>query len=55
MVELKNEEQFALMREAGLIVARTLELLRGEVKDGVTTKRLDALAEESIRSQDSVP
>jgi methionyl aminopeptidase len=55
MVELKNAEQFALMREAGLVVARTLEMLRGEVKDGVTTKHLDTLAEESIRSQDSVP
>jgi methionyl aminopeptidase len=54
-VELKTEEQFALMREAGLIVARTLELLRGEVKDGVTTGRLDAIAEESIRSQGGVP
>jgi methionyl aminopeptidase len=55
MVELKNDEQFALMREAGLVVARTLELLRGEVKDGVTTARLDALAEDSIRSQGAIP
>jgi methionyl aminopeptidase len=55
MVELKNEEQFALMREAGLIVQRTLETLRGEVKDGVTTARLDAIAEESIRSQNALP
>ena len=55
MVELKNEEQFALMREAGLIVARTLELLRGEVKDGVTTAQLDTLAEDSIRSRGAVP
>jgi methionyl aminopeptidase len=55
MPELKTEEQFALMREAGLIVARTLELLRGEVKDGVTTARLDQLAEESIRDQKAIP
>jgi methionyl aminopeptidase len=55
MLELKTAEQFALMREAGLVVARTLDLLRGEVKDGVTTKRLDELAEESIRSQGAVP
>jgi methionyl aminopeptidase len=55
MVELKNEEQFALMREAGLIVQRTLQALRGEVKDGVTTARLDAIAEECIRSHDAVP
>jgi len=37
MVELKNEEQFRADAQAGLVVARTLELLRGEVKDGVTT------------------
>jgi len=55
MIELKTEEQFALMREAGLIVRGALELLRGEVKDGVTTGRLDALAEEYIRSHDAIP
>ena len=55
MVELKNEEQFALMREAGLIVQRTLDALRAEVKDGITTARLDAIAEESIRSQGAIP
>lgn len=55
MAELKTEEQFALMREAGLVVGRTLELLRGEVKDGVTTGRLDEIAEESIRSQGATP
>ena len=55
MIELKNEEQFALMREAGLIVRGALETLRGEVKDGVTTARLDALAEDYIRSHEAVP
>jgi methionyl aminopeptidase len=55
MVEVKSEEQFALMREAGLVVARTLELLRSEVKDGVSTGRLDAIAEDSIRSSGAVP
>ena len=51
MIELKNEEQFALMREAGLIVQRTLAALRAEVKDGITTGELDEIAEASIRSQ----
>jgi methionyl aminopeptidase len=55
MIELKTEEQFALMREAGLIVRGALETLRGEVKDGVTTGRLDAIAEEYIRSHDALP
>ena len=55
MIELKNEEQFALMREAGLIVRGALETLRGEVRDGVTTARLDALAEDYIRSHEATP
>lgn len=55
MLEVKTDEQFELMREAGLVVGRTLEMLRGEVRDGVTTRRLDELAEESIRSQKAVP
>jgi len=43
MIQLKNEEQFALMREAGLIVQRTLETLRGEVADGISTARLGVI------------
>ncbi|MBK5306216.1 MAG: type I methionyl aminopeptidase [Frankiaceae bacterium] len=43
------------MRDAGLIVARTLELLAAAVRPGISTGRLDALAEESIRGQDAVP
>jgi methionyl aminopeptidase len=54
-IELKSPEQVALMRDAGLVVARTLELLRTSVAPGVSTRDLDALAEESIRSQGAVP
>ncbi len=54
-IELKSPEQIALMRGAGLVVARTLELLRTSVAPGVSTRELDALAEESIRSQGAVP
>jgi methionyl aminopeptidase len=54
-IELKSPEQIALMRGAGLVVARTLELLRTSVAPGVSTGELDALAEESIRSQGAVP
>jgi len=55
MIELKNEEHFALMREAGLIVQRTLAALRAEVKDGITTGELDEIAEASIRDQGAIP
>jgi methionyl aminopeptidase len=48
MIELKTEAQIAKMREAGLVVARTLELLRAAVAPGVTTAHLDAIAERSI-------
>jgi methionyl aminopeptidase len=54
-IEIKTPAQIALMREAGLVVARTLELLRTSVAPGVSTRELDAVAEESIRSHGAVP
>jgi methionyl aminopeptidase len=54
-IELKSPQQIVLMREAGLVVARTLELLRTSVAPGVSTRELDVIAEESIRSQGAVP
>ncbi|KRB77413.1 methionine aminopeptidase [Nocardioides sp. Root190] len=43
------------MRAAGLVVARTLALLRDAVRPGVRTGDLDALAEQTIREQGAVP
>jgi methionyl aminopeptidase len=54
-VEIKTPEQIERMRAAGLVVGRTLELLRSAVRPGVTPAELDALAEESIRSSGAVP
>lgn len=54
-IQLKTPEQITLMREAGLVVGRTLELLRDAVAPGVTTQELDALAEENIRRSGAVP
>lgn len=50
-VEIKTPDQIAVMREAGLVVGRTLEVLREAVAPGVTTGQLDALAHDTIRSQ----
>jgi methionyl aminopeptidase len=50
-VEIKTPDQIALMRAAGLVVGRTLELLREAVSVGVTTAELDALAHDAIREQ----
>lgn len=54
-IEAKSAEQILLMREAGLVVGRTLELMRERAVAGVSTGQLDALAEEHIRSLDAVP
>ncbi len=54
-VEIKTPEQVALMREAGLVVGETLELVRRTVKAGMTTGELDAVAEDHIRSRGAVP
>ena len=51
----KTPDQLRLMRGAGLVVARTLELLQQHAVPGVTTKELDAIAEEHIRSLGAVP
>ena len=54
-VELKTPDQIDLMRRAGLVVGRTLELLRESVRAGITTAELDAIAEDSIRSAGATP
>jgi methionyl aminopeptidase len=47
-IELKTPEQIATMRSAGLVVGRTLELLRSQVRAGMTTGDLDTIAHEHI-------
>jgi methionyl aminopeptidase len=54
-IEIKTREQILAMRKAGLVVGRTLELLRAEVKPGITTGELDAIAEDHIRSSGATP
>jgi methionyl aminopeptidase len=54
-IEVKTSEQVAAMRKAGLVVGRTLEVLRASVRPGVTTAELDAIAEDTIRTAGAVP
>jgi methionyl aminopeptidase len=54
-IEYKSSDQIACMRLAGLLVAATLDRLRGAVAPGVTTADLDAIAEETIRAGGGIP
>src|SRR3954471_6962806 len=54
-VEIKSRDQIDVMRRAGLVVGRTLELLRSAVRPGVTTGELDAIAEDAIRTAGATP
>jgi methionyl aminopeptidase len=54
-VNCKTPDEISLMRESSRIVAQVLQVLKGLIKPGVTTKELDAVAEEFIRSQDAEP
>lgn len=53
-IELKSAEQIQRMRSAGLVVGRTLQLLRAEARPGITTGELDALAREQIAAAGAV-
>lgn len=55
MIILKSREEIELMREAALVVSKTLGMLAKEIKPGVTTLSLDKIAEDFIRSQDALP
>ena len=54
-IVLKNMEEIELMRESALIVSKTLGMLAGEIKPGISTLALDALAENFIRDHGAVP
>src|SRR5712691_10256534 len=54
-IEIKTPSQFALMRQAGLVVAQVLREVAAAAEPGISTGELDALAERIIRSAGAVP
>jgi len=55
MVTIKRPEEIARMRRAGAILVDVLAALEGELRPGVTTGDLDAIAERMIRGAGAVP
>ena len=49
-IEIKTPGQFALMREAGLVVARMLRAAAAAAEPGISTAELDAIAEREMRA-----
>jgi methionyl aminopeptidase len=49
-IEIKTPGQFALMREAGLVVARMLHAAAAAAEPGISTAELDAIAEREMRA-----
>ncbi|MBM3743124.1 MAG: type I methionyl aminopeptidase [Actinobacteria bacterium] len=48
-IQIKSLDQLKIMRKAGLLVRSTLELVRSQIKAGITTSALDAVAEANIK------
>ena len=51
MIIKKTPEQIDRMAAAGAILVKTMNLLAGKIRPGVTTADLDEAAEKFIRSQ----
>ena len=54
-IQIKTPGQLAAMREAGLVVSHTLDVLAAAVEPGISTADLDALAEREIRGAGAIP
>lgn len=55
MIYLKTDEEIELMRENNVLVSATLAEVGRHIRPGVTTKRLDEIAEDFIRSHGAEP
>lgn len=55
MIILKTRREIEIMKKAGRLVAQSHELVRKNIKPGVTTKELDLLVEDFLRSQNAIP
>jgi methionyl aminopeptidase len=51
----KSPEEIEKMAAAGAIHTRTMKLLAGKIREGVSTQELDGAAEKYIRSQGAIP
>lgn len=55
MISIKSEREIELMKIAGKLVGETHAYLKQYIKEGITTKELDTLAENFIISKGGIP
>lgn len=55
MILIKSKKEIDYIRESCKILAETLQLLKSNVKAGITTLELDKIAEDYIRSNNALP
>ncbi len=55
MIYLKTDEEIELLRENCILVSQTLAEVGRHIRPGVTTKELDKIAEDFIRSHGAIP
>ena len=55
MIKIKSKEEIELMREAGRITRDTLKVVEDSIRVGISTKELDKIAYDYIKSQGATP
>ena len=55
VITIKSEREIELMRHAGMLVSKMHQFIKPYIKEGITTKELDKLCEDFIRSNDGSP
>jgi len=55
VILIKSKKEIEYIRESCRIVAETLQLLKSNVRLGITTLELDKIAEDYIRSNNAIP
>jgi methionyl aminopeptidase len=55
VIFIKTKKEIDLIRESCKIVAEALQLMKSNIKPGITTLELDEIAEDYIRSNNAIP
>ena len=55
MITIKSPREIELLRIAGNVVYQTHQYIKPFIKEGITTKELDKLCEDFIRSKGATP